>query len=58
MLAEEVPESLDNRIFTLEELVQKENHSQEHPTDIYFFPIDIFKSIGDDLSSVYAVDNC
>jgi len=24
MLAEEVPESLDNRIFTLEELVQKE----------------------------------
>ncbi len=28
MLAEEVPESLDNRIFTLEELVQKENHSR------------------------------
>lgn len=32
-------------------------NSFHHPTDIYFFPIDIFKSIGDDLSSVYAVDN-
>lgn len=31
--------------------------SNSGETDIYFFPIDIFKSIGDDLSSVYAVDN-
>ena len=37
MLAEEVPESLDNRIFTLEELVQKENHSQEQMKSMLLF---------------------